>query len=150
MEYRLLGLTQYSPAYKAGTRGYLRTTTSHLAHFILRLIIFDGLTLLIHRLDPLNLGRVANPGEMRDWDAGMQTIASKLDVPRFLVPVGFTLVSTIIIWAGVAVGWDQHAFYAVGSGIWSAEEWPAVMDKPWMSTSLNELWGRRYHTVRSR
>lgn len=49
---------------------------------------------------------------------------------------------------GMSLVWHPAAILAIVSGIWIPEEWPKVMNKPWMSTSLNELWGKRYHQVR--
>lgn len=147
MEYRLHGLTQYSPPYTSSNARYLPTVLHHFSYFILRLFIFDALTLLVHILDPTNLGAILPRVTPGNWDQGMNTISTKTGVPVWLVPSICTLVSTIMTYAGVGVGWDQHAMLAVGSGLWAPEEWPKIMNQPWKSQSLNEVWGRRYHTV---
>jgi hypothetical protein len=148
MEYRLHGLTQYSPPYTGKAPRYLPSVLNSFGHFVLRLFLFDALTLGIHLLDPTNLGAMEAAVGLKDWDAGIATMSQKTGLPREVMPVLMTAVSTMITYAGVGVGWDQHALMAVGSGLWAPEEWPPVMRAPWKSQSLNELWGRRYHTVR--
>lgn len=37
--------------------------------------------------------------------------------------------------------------FGVGSGIWLEEEWPKLLNRPYLSTSINEMWGKRYHQV---
>lgn len=147
-EFRLHGLTDHSPPYRSNQRSYFDALRSHFGFWVLRLFIFDTLTLGLHLLDPGNLGAIRSfGGPRRDWNTSMETIAWKTGVPRVIVPWAVTLQFIVVTCAGVALGHDQYTFLAVGSGIWADEEWPAVMNKPWMSTSLNELWGHKYHTV---
>jgi hypothetical protein len=147
MEYRLHGLTQHSAPYTPTSTSYLPAVLNHLSHFLLRLLIFDGLTLLVHVLDPTNLGAMHDRIIPGNWDQGMATMATNTGLPRWLIPTMLTAISTVMTYAGVGCGWDQHALMAVGSGLWTPAEWPQVMIAPWRSQSLNELWGRRYHTV---
>lgn len=55
----------------------------------------------------------------------------------FLVDVGFYLSISIIH--------DTVSSLGIASGIWLPEEWPEIMDRPYLASSLNELWGKRWH-----
>jgi hypothetical protein len=51
------------------------------------------------------------------------------------------------VYNGIMAGWCAAKAFGVGSAIWLEEEWPLLMDRPYLSTSLNEMWGKRYHQV---
>jgi hypothetical protein len=51
------------------------------------------------------------------------------------------------VFCGVQGGRELLKILGVGSGLWAEEEWPAIMDRPQWSTSMIDLWGRRYHQV---
>ena len=54
------------------------------------------------------------------------------------------------VFSGLQGGWEIAKFLGVGSGLWAEEEWVEIMNSPHLSTSMLELWGRRYHQVRFR
>ena len=51
------------------------------------------------------------------------------------------------MFSGLQGGWEITKFIGVGSGLWAEEEWVEIMDHPHLSTTMLELWGRRYHQV---
>lgn len=51
------------------------------------------------------------------------------------------------ILSGIQGGWEIAKLIGVGSGVWAEEEWVEIMDRPHLSTSMLDLWGRRYHQV---
>lgn len=51
------------------------------------------------------------------------------------------------VFSGIQGGWEITKTIEVWSGIWAEEEWVEIMDRPYLSTSMLELWGKRYHQV---
>jgi hypothetical protein len=51
------------------------------------------------------------------------------------------------VFSGLQGGWEIAKLIGVWSGIWAEEEWVEIMDRPHLSTSMLDLWGKRYHQV---
>jgi hypothetical protein len=43
--------------------------------------------------------------------------------------------------------WHLHAVLGLSSGMTRPEDWPRMMNKPWMADSVNDFWGRRWHNL---
>lgn len=61
--------------------------------------------------------------------------------------VGATACLGLVTYHGIGSMWHISAILGIGSGVWVDEEWVELMDRPWMASSLSELWGTRYHQV---
>lgn len=48
---------------------------------------------------------------------------------------------------GTAAIWHLYALLSIASGLYTSEEWPRLFHKPYLATSLSELWGKRYHQL---
>jgi hypothetical protein len=68
-------------------------------------------------------------------------------VPELVVQIGATACLGLVTYHGIGSMWHISAILGIGSGVWVDEEWVELMDRPWMATSLSELWGKRYHQV---
>lgn len=82
-----------------------------------------------------------------DWDRGIATISDRSGLPLAIVIPALILLGSVVTYLGMSLVWHPVAMLCIGSGVWVPEEWPKVMDRPWMACSLNELWGKRYHQV---
>jgi len=49
--------------------------------------------------------------------------------------------------AGEIAAGHLFALVGIASGLWTAQEWGVVLDKPWAATSVNDFWGRRWHNL---
>ena len=74
-----------------------------------------------------------------------------------LPPIQRYFVSTIInlifgLFGYLAITTTQVWMSAIGVGLLgqSPSDWPPLMDRPWLSTSLHEFWGRRWHQMMRR
>ncbi|KAI9572384.1 hypothetical protein HD554DRAFT_1679328 [Boletus coccyginus] len=71
-------------------------------------------------------------------------------LPPLLELFRSVFVSLLVVWmAYFAIQWGYH-FLAIISIILFQQrpsQWPPLFDSPWLSTSLTELWGRRWHQM---
>ncbi|KAI6113911.1 hypothetical protein EDD16DRAFT_1119137 [Pisolithus croceorrhizus] len=68
-------------------------------------------------------------------------------VSRYLRALQITYLA---IWlAYCAIQWGYHSLSIVLVSIFRQHpsQWPPLFDKPWLSTSLSEIWGRRWHQM---
>ncbi|KAI6014171.1 hypothetical protein EDC04DRAFT_3145164 [Pisolithus marmoratus] len=59
-------------------------------------------------------------------------------------------ISYLAVWmAYFAIHWSYYSFAAVFVSVFRQKpsQWPPLYDKPWLSTSLSDLWGRRWHQM---
>lgn len=115
----------------------LRWTTVYSA-------LVDLHTLPLPLLSHLGLYR---PDDTRDFAHFCFILARRYTVPVVAVKALFMACYIGIIFCGIQAGWEVVRGLAIGSGFWIEEEWPEIMDKPYLSTSMIELWGKRYHQV---
>ena len=85
----------------------------------------------------------------RDFARFCDTLADKYGVPVLLVRAGFMGCYVGTVFCGIQGGWEVVRGLALGSGVWIEEEWPELMRSPQRSSSMTELWGKRYHQVSS-
>lgn len=138
-----------NPPLKPG-RNYIHSITHHLISGIIYTSLFDFCLYSTSRLLPHFFSIQSIP-----MDLGDLPTACKLLAKRY----GDGFVPWWIFWAfcsaselsaiGCAMQGTYHltAFLGIGSGIYLDEEWPSLMNQPWRSDSLNDLWGKRYHQV---
>ena len=61
---------------------------------------------------------------------------------------GHIMAGWLAIWGFLSVWYHFVAFLCIASGYWEPEVWDIdVFDAPLKSTSLMQLWGRRWHQV---
>jgi hypothetical protein len=144
-EFRLLSIAPYSLPLKRSRHGYFLTLLYHLAMFTLHMIMFDLFTAPVYYLDPHGIGEPHGKG--RDYQASLTRIAIKTGVRPGVVKVGLSALLGINVYNGMATTWHIAAIVGIGSGIYTGEEFPKYMNKPWLATSLSEFWSKRYHQV---
>lgn len=111
------------------------------------ILAIDLFTYPIYRLDPDNLGRPWSIGDAHDWAAGLTTMAQKTGLPGWVVGVLVTLNYGWLIYLSMYCMWHMLAFIGCATGLYADDEFPPLMDAPWMAQSQNELWSKRYHQV---
>ena len=57
----------------------------------------------------------------------------------------WTTATAYSMYLGTSMVWHLTALLGVASGMYTDEEYPAAFVSPAKSTSLSELWGKRYH-----
>jgi hypothetical protein len=88
------------------------------------------------------------PDGSRDIAKFCEILASRYRLPVLAVRGGWMVCYVGTVFCGIQGGWEVIRGLGIGSGIWIEEEWPELMQRPYLSTSMIELWGRRYHQVR--
>ena len=67
-------------------------------------------------------------------------------VPRHLVAFTLTVLSGgVAIVSSLRMEYGVITLFAVGILGHSSSAWPPLFDNPWMSTSIHEFWGKRWH-----
>ncbi|KAI6113906.1 hypothetical protein EDD16DRAFT_1599106 [Pisolithus croceorrhizus] len=68
-------------------------------------------------------------------------------IPRYLRVLEIMYLATWL--AYFAMQWGYHSLSMVLVSIFRqhSSQWPPLFDKPWLSTSLSEIWGRRWHQM---
>jgi hypothetical protein len=108
-------------------------------------LIIDICSYPLYHFDPHNLG---NPfATSADWDKGIQTISATSGLPGWIIVPALSVSNAVEVYVGLLLVWRGVAVAALASGLWTPEEWPEIMDRPYVSSSMNEFWGRRYHQV---
>jgi hypothetical protein len=93
------------------------------------------------------------PDGSRDFNQWLFTLSTSsglpipIPVPMFMIKMGLMGCYAGTVFCGIQGGWEVLKILGVGSGVWAEEEWPAIMDRPQWSSSMIDLWGRRYHQV---
>jgi len=71
----------------------------------------------------------------------------EMPCPTFLTESVITLAVGTTVWQGLVGGYHLFAFFAIIAG-WEVESWEVdLMDSPWKSDSLLDMWGRRWHQL---
>lgn len=78
-----------------------------------------------------------------------KNLAERYGIPILVVRAGWMVCYIGTVFCGLQGGWEMVRGLAIGSGVWIEEEWPELMQKPYLSASMTELWGKRYHQVSS-
>ncbi|ORY35824.1 hypothetical protein BCR39DRAFT_35392 [Naematelia encephala] len=142
-ENRLINISPYSPPLKSSNISWFRYTTYHICMFSVHFLIYDMTTLPLALLAPDGVGDTFGGGG--DYELFLGEMRHKYGVPELLSRMIWTLELGFTVYNGMAVMYHGFAMFSIGSGVWCGEEWPKLMDKPWLSTSLSELWGKRWH-----
>jgi len=66
-------------------------------------------------------------------------------VPRLLLVSCISLCGMVVIFTSVEVMYQVCALFGQIIFGQSAAQWPRIADRPWMSTSVTEFWGKRWH-----
>ena len=43
--------------------------------------------------------------------------------------------------------WHALALLLIGSGLYTDQDFPELFNKPFLATTMTDLWGRRYHQL---
>lgn len=86
----------------------------------------------------------------RDYQQWLISLSTATGLPMVMIKIGSMGCYAGTVFCGVQGGWEVLKILGVGSGLWVEEEWPAIMDRPQRSSSMIDLWGRRYHQVSSK
>jgi hypothetical protein len=71
----------------------------------------------------------------------------EMPCPTFLTESVITLAVGTTVWQGLVGGYHLFALIAILAG-WEVESWEVdLMDQPWKSESLLDMWGRRWHQL---
>jgi Membrane bound O-acyl transferase family len=66
-------------------------------------------------------------------------------VPRLLRVTCISLCGMMVIYSSVDIMYQVSALFGQIVLGQSAEQWPRIADRPWLSTSVTEFWGKRWH-----
>ena len=114
----------------------------HLGYMYLHLLGIDLCTYPAHRIAPDTFG---SPLPVRgDFHAWCAELANAWGVLTVLVRYFWTITLAMITYQGMCCVFHMSAVVGIGSGLYIDEEYPKFADKPWMSTSLNEFWSKRW------
>lgn len=68
-------------------------------------------------------------------------------VPRYLVSTFLHMLTGTALLAGFGMIYDLSTLFAVGVIGTSPTSWPPVVEDPWVTESMHELWARRWHQL---
>lgn len=142
-DYRHVGLIGYKSHDQSNRQTYFEALGHHLFYTLVHLVGIDILTFPLFRLAPRTLGSPYLVGG--DYHGLCLQLSRAYGPPVWAVKVFWTIVLGSINYHGLAVVWHILALAGIALGIWQPRQYPKFMDKPWLSASLNEFWGRRYH-----
>lgn len=80
-----------------------------------------------------------------DYHAWVSDLSSRSGVPSLGIKVVLTIGVALCTHFGMTVLFHGMALMGIGLGLHLPEEWPDITQKPMLSTSLNELWSKRWH-----
>lgn len=143
-EYRHINMAP-NPRLRPSSRSYLRSSAHHLGWMGFHLVMLDLNTYVAYRLAPETFGSPHMVGG--DFSAWCGDLARVTGIPKPLVRLFWTLNLAHTNCQGLCCSWHILAVVGVATGVYLDEEWPKIMRKPFLSTSLNELWGTRYHQI---
>ncbi|RSH85604.1 hypothetical protein EHS25_003743 [Saitozyma podzolica] len=143
-EYRHINLASSSPL-QPSLRTYRQSLLYHLRCAVFHLLLIDLFSYPFFRVAPNTIGSPFHVGG--EYYPIRADIAGALGVPELVVQIGATACLGLVTYHGIGSMWHISAILGIGSGVWVDEEWVELMDRPWMATSLSELWGKRYHQL---
>lgn len=97
------------------------------------------------RLAPITFGSTEFIGG--DYNQWCRDLGAEYGIPTILVRIFFTGCFAALPHYGVKGFWHTVGFLGTVSGLYLPEEFPQVTDWPILATSLNDLWGRRWHKM---
>ncbi|CAD6580694.1 MAG: hypothetical protein TREMPRED_002807 [Tremellales sp. Tagirdzhanova-0007] len=127
------------------TRSYAQSMRHHLLYMQWHLFLMDLATYAAFRMAPETIGSPNLVGG--DVRQVCRDLAMTTGLPELLWWMFWTMISAMVNYQGMATIWHILSAIGIGSGLYLDEEWPKLMHKPWLSTSLNEFWGKRYHQI---
>lgn len=68
-------------------------------------------------------------------------------IPRYLLTFMITIATSMVIETHMTSLYSILTLFAVGFLGHSPTLWPPLFDNPWISTSLHEFWGKRWHQL---
>ncbi|CAA7265531.1 unnamed protein product [Cyclocybe aegerita] len=114
---------------------FLLTT---LASFLAHAAVFDILHYVVQSFDPTTIG---SPMGGTIFDS---SLPPHLRYARSSV---ITFLGGLCVYTAINVVYHFFTLVAVGFLGSSPSQWPPTFDKPWLSTSLNQLWTARWHQL---
>ena len=130
------GLIVPKPAFETDSR--VAFVLLLAARFALHALGLDACIQIIRMLSPDTFGSL-NGGSLFD-----HTLPPLLELLRSV------FVSFLAVWmAYFVLQWSYQFLAIVGIVLFQQRpsQWPPLFDSPWLSTSLSELWGRRWHQM---
>ena len=130
------GLIVPKPAFETDSR--IAFVLLSVARLALHALGFDTCLQIIHMLSPDTFGS-SSGGSLFD-----HTLPPLLELLRSV------FVSLLTVWLTYfAIQWTYQVLAIIGTVLFQQRpsQWPPLFDSPWLSTSLSELWGRRWHQL---
>lgn len=130
------GLIIPKPAFETDSR--IIFVLLSVARFAFHALAFDAC---------LQTMRIVSPGTFGSLDGGSlfdHTLPPHLEILRAV------FVSFLTVWmAYFAIQWGYQCLAIVCITLFQQlpSQWPPLFDAPWLSTSLSEFWGRRWHQM---
>ena len=148
----IVGLSPPLRVYPSSSRRTLssartRAALHHLSWAVLGFVLIDLSSYIPFRLAPDTFGSSEYVGG--DYDAWVSELSTMgpFEVPVRVIRAGLAAAYGAQNHFGMTAPHHLLAFLGIVSGVWIPEEWPDLADWPLKATSLNELWGRRWHQL---
>ncbi|EAU85562.1 hypothetical protein CC1G_06275 [Coprinopsis cinerea okayama7 len=100
------------------------------------MVVFDAMHYAVQQLGPDTFA-TAEGGSIYDPSLPL--------VHRYLLSTLVTFLAGFAVVAGIQYGYLAITLVGVGILQNDPESWPPAFDKPWVATSLNEFWAKRWH-----
>ncbi|KAF9239501.1 hypothetical protein BU15DRAFT_88044 [Melanogaster broomeanus] len=131
------GLAFPKPAFEIRSRAAFVLLSA--VRFAFHVVAFDATLQAIRGLSPAELSSTAGGGSIYD-----SSLPPVLQLLRYLV---ISALAVFMPYFGLEWGYHLLAVLFVTLFQQHPSQWPPLFDSPWLSTSLSDLWGRRWHQM---
>lgn len=100
-------------------------------------LAFDACTETIRTFSP----------NFRSWEGDTVFDYSLPLIPRYLRTLGIAYLAVWLAYLAIQFAYYAMAMVFITAFFQHPTQWPPVFDKPWLSTSLSDLWGRRWQQM---
>jgi len=110
--------------------------TSTLVSTVIHVLLFDIMLSTVRSISPSTFG---SPVSGTIYNASLPLSH------RYAQATFITLAAGIVIYAIVQLVYDIITILSISILQQHPAQWPPIFDSPWLSTSLDTLWGRQWH-----
>ena len=114
----------------------------HLFYMVVHKVIWNE---TVHFIWLFAFSPTYSRAPLTDLQSRMVEVRLVHGIPILLTRTWVSVSFLMFLHSGMAIFWHSQVVLGLITGLWNGEEFPKLMNKPFLSTSISELWGKRYH-----
>ena len=139
--HRHVGIVGFKPLQPKG-----RSRLGYIMYHVLNLLVHKFIwNEVVHPIWLFAFSTSSSRAPLTDLQARMVDLKLVYGVPILLTRAWVSVSFLMFLHSGMAVFWHTKVIVGLITGLWGGEEFPTLMNKPFLSTSMSDLWGKRYH-----